>query len=177
MISFKKADKQSYQLHSEMLKQLYLQAFTKGISAQYIADDEAASYLDDLFTSGYGIFGFSENQLIAALITIPPSKDKERPSSIQANYQDEDTEYIAEVLVDENFRGIGLGKKLMQVYQDQLSPTINHVLLRVWDKNETAVNLYQKSGFTVCGSIKQTKLKPITKEPYIMHKLYMLKTY
>lgn len=177
MISYKKANIELYQRYNQRLKHLYLQAFTKDISAQHITEDEAKSYLDAMFTDGYGVFGFSENQLIAVLIAIPPSLDKDRPTSIQENYTDQDTEYIAEVLVDENFRGMGLGKKLMQAYEDQLHENIHHILLRVWNKNEAAVNLYLKSGFTICGSIDQTKYKPITKTPFTMHKLYMIKNY
>lgn len=177
MILFQQAYINLYREYKHELKALYLQAFTKGISAQHISDDEAKNYLDEMFRDGYGIFGFSDNQLIAALISVSPSLDKERPASIQNHYPDKDTEYIAEVLVDENFRGMGIGKKIMQKYENQLSETTKHVLLRVWDKNEAAVSLYQKSGFTACGSIDQTKFKPITKEPFTMHKIYMLKTY
>lgn len=177
MISFQKTDRQLIAKHKLRLKQLYLQAFTKGISAQYISEDEAKRYLDDLFSKGYGVFAFSENELIAVLISIPPSQDQECPEEIQTKYADADTEYIAEVLVDENFRGIGLGRKLMQAYEDQLSETTKQVLLRVWDQNEAAVNLYKKTGFVECGQLTQTKLKPISKEVFTMHKIYMLKTF
>lgn len=177
MITFKKAHKEIYLELSQSLKNLYLGTFTKGLSAQHISDEEAEIYLDKLFTKGYGIFGFSDDQLVAALIVTPPSFDKERPESIQNKFSDKDSLYIAEVLVDDKFRGTGLGKGLFKEFEINLSSDIKYVLLRVWSKNEIAVNLYKKFGFEDCGSILQEKLKPVSKEPFKMLKLYMVKPY
>jgi ribosomal protein S18 acetylase RimI-like enzyme len=159
------------------LNGLYLRTFTKGLSAQHISNEEAELYLDKLFVNGYGVFGFSDDQLVAALVVTPPSFDKERPESIQNQFTDKDSLYIAEVLVDEEFRGKGLGKGLFKEFETNLSSDIKHVLLRVWSENEIAVNLYRKLGFEDCGSILQEKLKPVSKEPFEMHKLYMVKPY
>lgn len=114
MILFKKTTKNLYSTYRQALNDLYLKAFTKGVSAQHITSKEAKSYLDELFTNGYGVFGFVEQKLVAALLVTPPSFDQERPLQIQKKYSDQNSEYIAEVLVDENFRGQGLGKALMQ---------------------------------------------------------------
>ena len=177
MIIFKKARKEIYLDLRQSLKDLYLRTFTKGLSAQHISNEEAELYLDKLFTNGYGVFGFSDDQLVAALIVTPPSFDKERPESIQNRFTDKDTLYIAEVLVDEGFRGMGLGKGLFKEFETNLSSDIKHVLLRVWSKNEIAVNLYKKLGFEDCGTILQEKLNPVSKEPFEMRKLYMVKPY
>ena len=177
MVIFKKAHQKLYLDLRQSLKDLYLGTFTKGLSAQHISNEEAELYLDKLFTNGYGIFGFSDDQLVAALIVTPPSFDKERPESIQNKFTDKDTLYIAEVLVDDEFRGMGLGKGLFKEFEINLSSDIKHVLLRVWSKNEIAVNLYKKFGFEDCGSILQEKLKPVSKEPFKMLKLYMVKPY
>ncbi|EMY82678.1 N-acetyltransferase, NAT SF superfamily protein [Psychroflexus gondwanensis ACAM 44] len=177
MVIFKKAHQKLYLDLRQSLKDLYLGTFTKGLSAQHISNEEAELYLDKLFTNGYGIFGFSDDQLVAALIVTSPSFDKERPESILNQFTDKDSLYIAEVLVDEEFRGLGLGKGLFKEFEIHLNTDIKHVLLRVWSKNEIAVNLYKKLGFEDCGSILQEKLKPVSKEPFEMHKLYMVKTY
>lgn len=177
MIFFKIADSNFYHQQRQALKNLYLDAFTEGVSAQHIDEKDAEKYFEDCFSSGYAIFGFSDDKLIAALISIPSSLDLQRPQAIQTKFSDENTEYITEVLVDKKFRGQGLGKKLMQTYEDNLSKSTKHVLLRVWDKNEAAVGLYKKFGFKKCGSITQKKLKPISKESFKMHKIYMQKTY
>lgn len=177
MILFKKIDLNLYRQHRQALKNLYLEAFTVGLSAQHIDEKDAEIYLDQSFLEGYAIFGFSEDKLVAALISVPPSFDKESPELIKSKYSNENSEYIAEVLVDKAYRGMGLGKKLMQAYEDNLSKSVKHVLLRVWDQNQAAVGLYQKSGFVKCGNITQKKIKPISKEPFEMNKLYMQKSY
>jgi len=176
MINFQKADKQLYLDFKQELEHLYIKTFTKGISAQKITTQGAEHYLKSLFDVGYGIFGFSDDKLIAALITTPISYDTERLKAIKESYSDKDTLYIAEVLVDENFRGQGLGKKLMQVFDEKLEKHINHVILRVWQENKKAVSLYEKAGFNTCGHIIQEKIRPDSKEKFIMHKNYMVKT-
>ncbi|MBZ9652824.1 GNAT family N-acetyltransferase [Psychroflexus montanilacus] len=177
MINYIKVTKTNYQDQSLKLRDLYLDTFTKGLSAQHIESEDAEVYLQQLFERGYAILGFSEKQLVAALIATPPSFDQERPDHLKDNYSDAETLYIAEVLVDKEFRGRGLGKGLFEEFEATLNPDITHVLLRVWSKNEIAVQLYKNSGFNECGSIFQEKLKPISKEPFEMEKIYMLKSY
>lgn len=177
MINYIKVTKTNYQDQSLKLRDLYLDTFTKGLSAQHIETEDAEVYLEQLFEGGYAILGFSGKQLVAALIVSPPSFDQERPAHLKDNYSDAETLYIAEVLVDEKFRGRGLGKGLFEEFEATLNPDITHVLLRVWSKNEIAVQLYKNSGFNECGSIFQEKLKPISKEPFEMEKIYMLKSY
>lgn len=177
MIRFIKADYPLYLEFKPALERLYIEAFTKGISAQHITNDEADSYLNQLFKKGYGIIGFSDDQLIAALIAIPLHLDTECPENIQQKYNKAESEYIAEVLVDDHFRGMGLGKKLMQTFENHLNKQTKNVLLRVWDKNEAAIALYKKSGFEVCGHITQEKRRPNSNEKFVMHKNYMVKTY
>lgn len=176
MIQFQNVNSNQFAYHKQKLLELYLNTFSKGVSAQHIPTEEAESYLEKLFKSGYGIFGFAEDRLVAALLATPPSFDPERTAYIKTHFTDHDTEYIAEVLVDENFRGQGLGKQLMTHFENQLKPTIKHIVLRVWKENAIAVHLYKTTGFQECGSISQTKYKPNTLEPYTMHKLYMLKS-
>jgi ribosomal protein S18 acetylase RimI-like enzyme len=177
MISYQKADKNLYHNFKHDLENLYLKTFTTGISAQKITHKEAENFLDSLFKVGYGVFGFSEGQLISALLVTPASYDKDRPDNIKKLYKDDDSLYIAEVLVDENYRGQGLGKKLMQEFEQHLDEHINHVLLRVWKENTPAVALYEKMGFEICGEITQVKTRPDTKEKFTMHKNYMIKSY
>ena len=175
MIRFEKADRQMYLGYKHTLKNLYLNAFTKGVSAQKITDSDAEYYLDAMFDVGYGIFAFNQQQLIATLIATPLDFDKDCPTPILEQFNNKHTLYITEVLVDENFRGKGLGKQLLQFFESNLNADINQVLLRVWEKNEAAVKLYEKAGFTNCGTITQEKVRPQTNEKFTMYKNYMLK--
>ena len=177
MINYQKADKNLYHDFKHDLENLYLKTFTKGISAQQITHKEAENFLDSLFKVGYGVFGFSEGKLISALLVTPASYDIDRPDNIKKLVNDDDSIYIAEVLVDKNYRGQGLGKKLMQEFEQHLDEHINHVLLRVWKENTPAVALYEKMGFDICGEITQEKRRPDTQEKFTMHKNYMIKSY
>jgi len=177
MISYQKADKNFYHNFKHDLENLYLKTFTTGISAQKITHKEAENFLDSLFEVGNGVFGFSNDKLISALLAAPVSFDKDRPDNIKVLYKDQNSLYIAEVLVDENYRGQGLGKKLMQEFEQHLEEHINHVLLRVWKENTPAVALYEKMGFDICGEIIQEKRRPETQEKFTMHKNYMIKSY
>jgi len=176
MISFEKIDNYNYPKLREELVSLYLKVFTSGLSAQHIPDSEARKFIDDVFVEGYGICGFIQDKLVATLLSTPPSFDQLSPKNVRDKYSDFDSEYIAEVLVDENHRGNGIGKKLIQAFENQINKETKHILLRVWDKNKAAVGLYTKSGYVPCGNITQTKLKPISKEPFEMNKIYMIKS-
>lgn len=177
MKSFKKADHQLYEKFKQDLELLYINTFTKGLSAQHISKKDAEKYLSKIFHNGYGIFGFDNNQLFSALLATPPSFDSERPEHLKKKYPDENSLYIAEVLVHENYRKQGLGLKLMRLFEKSLDPGVQHILLRVWQENTPAVALYEKMGFEVCGEITQEKLKPDGKEKFKMHKNYMIKSY
>ncbi len=177
MIQFKIFNKNNCLELGDKLRDLYLNTFTKGLSAQHITPEEADAYLGALFAKGFAILGWDEDQVVAALIATPPSFDQERPQQLIKAYKDNDTLYIAEVLVGEQYRGQGLGKMLFQELETYLDAQIKQVLLRVWSKNEIAVGLYKNSGFQECGKIVQQKLKPVSKEVFEMEKLYMVKSY
>jgi ribosomal protein S18 acetylase RimI-like enzyme len=177
MITYQIADKKEYPSFKKELEHLYLETFTKGISAQQITKEEAEDYLKSLFNLGYGVLGFSKKQLLAALIVVPISYDQDCPEDVKQNFGTENVLYIAEVLVDASARGQGLGRRLMQTFEDQLGENIQHVLLRVWRDNEPAVALYRKMGFKNCGEITQQKTRPNTNEKFTMHKNYMVKSY
>ena len=176
MIEFEKADHQKYSANNESLETLYLNAFTKGVSAQHITPNEAENYLASLFANGYAIFGFNQQKLVAALIATPLSFDEDCPEQIKDKYKNNETLYIAEVLVDQDFRGKGLGNQLMQNFEKKLDSNIKNIVLRVWNKNEAAVKLYEKAGYKTCGNIIQEKTRPNSTEKFTMHKNYMLKS-
>ncbi len=177
MIEFKKIGSQTYADFKSALTTLYLETFTKGLSAQHIISVDASQKIDTFFRKGYGICGFSEHHLVATLIAIPPSFDNELPSDLVSKFKDTDSIYIAEVLVADSHRGLGLGNRLFEAFESDLNASIRNVLLRVWDQNEVAFNLYKKQGFLPCGEIVQQKQKPVTLENFKMTKIYMFKSY
>lgn len=177
MIYFQKITHQDYSAYRNALIRLYVETFSKGLSAQYIPQQDAENYVDALFQVGYGIVGIEKSQPIAALLVAPIAFDKEFPASLQNRGNSSQTLYIAEVLVHDSHRGKGLGSRLMEEFENHLDKAITQVVLRVWDQNTVAVNLYLKHGFYEIGSLDQQKQKPITKEQFTMRKLYMIKNY
>lgn len=177
MIKFNKIDKTQYQNLKSDFKNLYLETFTKGLSAQHIEEADAVTYLNEIFTNGYSISGFDGQKLISALMVVPVNFDDELPEDLRKSLTNKQVLYIAEVLVAENYRGLGISKRLFEKFESDLSKSVDSVLLRVWDKNPIAVQLYKKQGFEPCGEIIQQKLKPISRERFEMKKIYMLKSY
>lgn len=53
--------------------------------------------------------------------------------------------YIAGIFVEKNFRGKGIGKKLL----DYAKSIKNNLTLNVYEKNIDAVKFYKREGFTV----------------------------
>lgn len=177
MITFKKIDKHHYTDWKPALLSLYIQTFTKGLSAQHIYRKEAENYLDAIFDLGFGMFGFSDSALVAVLLCTPLSFDKACPAEVRRRCSESNTLYIAEVLVAENLRGKGLGKLLLNAFEESVSQEIRYCVLRVWTENVPAIKLYKKFGFQACGIIHQQKLNPHSKEPFRMTKQYMIKSY
>jgi ribosomal protein S18 acetylase RimI-like enzyme len=56
--------------------------------------------------------------------------------------------YIEEMIVKEEFRGRGIGKRMVEVVSEDLrSKGITDIELDVWEKNENALGFYRKNGF------------------------------
>lgn len=158
------------------LKKLYIETFSTGISEQYIDDKELDNYLLTLFSSGYALVMIENEKIIGALLACPLSYDKLLPEEIRRNYHIESGIYIAEMMVAAQFRGLGIGKKLM----NQFIKTIDYNLfsdafIRVWDKNIPALTLYQSFGFKQIATIDQVKICADGKGKYKMKKIYLHK--
>jgi ribosomal protein S18 acetylase RimI-like enzyme len=56
--------------------------------------------------------------------------------------------YIEEMIVKEEFRGRGIGKRMLEVVSEDLrSKGVTELELDVWEKNENAREFYLKNGF------------------------------
>ncbi len=56
--------------------------------------------------------------------------------------------YIEEMIVKEDFRGKGVGKRMLEVVEFDLKARgITEIELDVWEKNENAQGFYRKNGF------------------------------
>ena len=175
MIKYKFSDKISYKEHLFDFILLYEKTFSTGISAQYIDRTETENFFNQIFEIGFCISAFDEERLAAFLLYTPPSFDNFIQHEIYREFNDKNSIYIAEVLVDEQFRGQKIAQNLMKELENSLNKDIKNLILRVYDQNIPAIALYEKAGFKKIFTIFQRKLRPDKKTEFIMKKNYMLK--
>lgn len=153
-----------------------MESYSKGTSAQYVDSAELYTYLTEILQSGFALLHFQNEGLQACLLYAPLSFDKQCPELITANYEIDKCLYIAEVMVAEAFRGVGLGKLLVADFFNRIDKEkYSDVFLRVWDMNIPALKLYEKAGFEKYASIEQHKKMPDGKTDFIMTKIYLHK--
>ncbi len=62
--------------------------------------------------------------------------------------QNKEYAFIYDIMLDSEFRGQGLGKKLMNLIEEEIKKkNLSSVSLHVFEHNKVAVNLYKKSGY------------------------------
>lgn len=157
------------------IQNLYIDAFGSGKSAQFIDAEKLEIYLSSLLKSGNAIIIVESNMIVACLLYTSLQNDKDCPVSIASNFDINKCAYIAEVMVHSQFRKSGYGKKLLEYFFENATKKYSQAFIRVWDKNEIALKLYQNTGFKIFDSIEQVKLAPDKSQKIIMTKLYLHK--
>ena len=123
---------------------------------------------------GFGFMSFKKDVLAAAVLCLSLKNDHDFPFDEHKDIDPSKTIYIADLMVDEHFRGQGIAQGLLEHLFEMSQPkSYNDVVIRVWDENTPAVSLYKKLGFEQITTILQTKLSKETKEPFEMKKIYM----
>ncbi|OIP82298.1 MAG: hypothetical protein AUK44_07900 [Porphyromonadaceae bacterium CG2_30_38_12] len=164
-------------VYLQPISQLYLNCFSLGESAQYVDSVYLQQYLCAVLTTGKSLMFFNKQQLIACLLYAPLTIDTDCPKQIVDAFRPTNCAYIAEIMVDEQYRGKGLGKKLLKEFYNTVDSCIyQHAFIRVWDKNTAAIGLYQKMGFEPYTTIEQQKISADGITPFSMHKIYLYKS-
>ena len=167
-------DSANYPKHRERMIELFELSFTEGHYAQYISPEVIEASLDDIMRIGFGFMAFHKHMLVGAVLCLTLKNDPDFPSELHKEFDLEKTLYVADVMVDEDHRGIGVAQGLLEhLFQMSQPKPYKDVMIRVWDKNIPALSLYKKLGFEEISSIFQTKLSKETKEPFEMKKIYM----
>lgn len=175
-ISIHGLDNVNYLKHKEELIDLYTLSFTEGKYAQYIPPDAIEISLDDIMRIGFGFMAFNNEEMIGAILCLSLKNDPDFPFDSHQNIDPEKTLYIADIMVDQGFRGQGVASTLIEhLLKESESKPYTDVVIRVWDKNIPAVSLYRKLNFTEIDTISQTKLHKVDKKPFEMKKIYMHK--
>ena len=167
-------DSVNYPKHRGKLIHLYKLSFTEGQHAQYITPEAIETSLDDIMRVGFGFMSFKKDVLVGAVLCLSLKNDPDFRFDEHKDLDPAKTIYIADLMVDEHFRGQGIAQGLLEhlFEMSQAKPYYN-VVIRVWDENIPAVSLYKKLGFEEITTILQTKLSKETKKPFEMKKIYM----
>ena len=169
-----KVDKSNYQHYQAPLLKLYIDSFSTGLSAQTIDAVVTGHYLDTLFEEGYGIFIVEKEELIGALLATPLTFDDLIPDKIRQNFLIDNCVYIAEMMVNENARGKGLGTQLLEEFLRTVDQKrFSHAFIRVWVENVPAINLYRKMGYADYATIDQVKTRSDQRGTFVMKKIYL----
>ncbi len=175
-ITFFGLDDVNYPKYKTELIDLYTLSFTEGKHAQYIAPETIEASLDDIMRIGFGFIAFYKDKLIGAILCLSLKNDPDFPFDNHKDIDPEKTLYIADLMVDQDFRGRGVAQSLIEHLFKQSQPKpYTDAVIRVWDQNIPAVSLYKKLGFEEITAIFQTKLDKESKEPFEMKKNYMYK--
>lgn len=173
-VRFYKLDKLNYTGFRDKLIDLYLHAFTTGEYAQYIASETVASLLEEMLQEGSGNMAFVDDHLIGLLLTSPLKNDPYFPENMMSEIPVEQVIYIAEVMVHADYRGKGIASQMVKDLFQNLSKGYSHAVIRVWEKNIPALELYKKLGFVPTATISQKKLS-LHREEFEMKKIYLSK--
>ncbi len=165
----------SHNFHRALID-LYVQCFSTGISEQYIDPDELNAYISKIEEKGISVLAMENGLVAGAILGYQLSEDTDLPDIIRADFQPEQCLYIAELMVSENFRGMGIGGKLMEkLMTSEECNLYTDAFIRVWDQNFTALQLYRKNGFADKATIHQTKRKANGTDIFDMTKIYLHK--
>ena len=169
-------DDVNYPKYKTELIDLYTLSFTEGKHAQHIPSTAIEASLDDIMRIGFGFISFQKDKLIGAILCLTLKNDPDFPFDDHQYINPEKTLYIADLMVDKEFRGKGVAQGLIEHLFTQSQPKpYTDAVIRVWDQNIPAVSLYKKLGFEEITTIFQTKLNKDSKEPFEMKKIYMYK--
>jgi ribosomal protein S18 acetylase RimI-like enzyme len=158
----------------KQLINLYVEAFSTGISEQYIDLEELNRHIDLILREGYVLLAIKNEDVVGSVWLCPLKFDKLLPPEISEKFDVEKCLYLAEMMVTEKARGQGVGKQLMTKFFDTADKLqFSSAFIRVWDQNTPALKLYRNAGFKDIASIKQTKNKAGGVETFDMQKIYL----
>ena len=167
-------DRKGFVQHRDELVQLYLHAFTTGELAQYIPAETVVETLNELSLWGSGVVASWNNKIVGAIYGMSLAYDNEFPSERFPEISVDKAVYIAELMVHRDMRGKGVASELIHaLLENEKAKGITYAVIRVWDKNIAALNLYKKLGFGEIAEITQQKMKADGMTTFSMNKIYL----
>jgi len=155
---------------------LYIEAFSTGLSKQYIDTVELNKYFDVIFSKGEVLLAIEKDEVLGGLMTCPLKFDKSLPKEIPEKFPIDKCVYLAEMMVAVKKRGKGIGGRLLTEFFATVDRTFySDAFLRVWKENHIALDLYRKMGFEPVATIEQTKMKADGSGSFVLEKTYLHK--
>lgn len=162
--------------YSNEIAALYKEAFSSGVSQQYIDLEALNLYIELMLKEGGALLAVENNTVCGAILSCPLKYDKSLPPEIRRKFCVQHCIYLAEMMVGEEKRGQGIGKKMMSKFLESIDKSLfTDAFIRVWEENIPALNLYKKMGFEPVSTIKQTKTKANGTDTFVMKKIYLHK--
>lgn len=164
----------NYLYHRCNLIELYTLSFTEGEHAQHIPTDMIEKCIDDSMAKGFGFVAMHQSKLVGVILCMALVNDADFPFINHKGLDPLKAIYITDLMVDTHYRGQGIAQNLLKYLLASAQVRHYHdAVIRVWDRNTTAVSLYKKIGFVEIDTIYQTKLKKKTKTSFEMKKIYL----
>lgn len=166
----------SENIYRSEIADLYQRTFSSGISAQNVDEEKLKNLLDLTYSQGKMYVLIENENLVGTAFVFPIKHDDLFPFNQFPDFDIDNTMYFAELLIDENFRGKGMGSRLIDfVHDEQKKAGTNQLVIRVWNQNDTALHLYQKKGFKEIAYVTQSKMSVDLTKEIKMNKIYLIK--
>lgn len=115
------------------------------------------------------------DRIVGMLATFPLKKEPDFPEEECPGIPVEQALYIVEVMVHADYRGRGIASQMVERILQKASLDYSHAVIRVWEKNMPALELYRKLGFKPVAAISQRKSN-LYGEEFEMKKIYLCKS-
>src|ERR1035437_4252259 len=102
--------------YKNQLMALYMDAFAKGTSEQYVDEAALGSYIESLLNEGVVLVVVEDEKILGALLSCPLAFDEYVTSAITENFAIEKCVYVAEMMVAAQARGKGIGRQLLTAF-------------------------------------------------------------
>lgn len=143
--SVQKLIQQGHELHYKNRPDIYndIYPFPHSYFKALLAEEDSLNYV------------YEENTKIIGLMIVSKKEVKKMPILSKRNFF-----YINDIVVDKDYRGKGIGKKLFKFIENLAKENgQDSVELNVWSFNEYAINFYKSLGLNVKTMILEKKLK------------------
>lgn len=175
-VRFQRLDKSNYARFKERLIGLYLHAFTTGKFAQSLTPEAVETTLDGIMYvyDGFGNMVFEGDHVIGLLTAFPLTREPDFPGEECPDFPITEAVYIAEVMVHSGYRGRGIASQMIENLEQEAAREYSYAVIRVWLKNQPALELYKKRGFVTIARVSQIK-SDISGKEFEMEKVYLYK--